>query len=103
MAISVTATLRRALTALRTEQVRIERQIAALEGVLGATNSRGRGRPRSAEPRQPRTRSMNGRRRPRRRMTAAARRAFGQRMKAYWAARRKAAKTKGNAEKTSKK
>jgi hypothetical protein len=71
MADAVRTTLRRALTKLNSDKTRIDRQIAALETALGALAGRaqqaGRGR---------------------RRMSAAARRAIGRRMKAYWAKRR---------------
>jgi Arc/MetJ-type ribon-helix-helix transcriptional regulator len=80
MPINVMATLRRALRQLEAERGRIDRQIAALQTALGGTaDSTGRGRSSS----RPRTRTRR-----RRRMSAAARRALSQRMKAYWAKRR---------------
>ena len=72
MPIDVMATLRDALHQLEAERARIDRQIAAIRSVLdmadGSTD-------RAVRPR-------------RQRMSPAARRAFGQRMKAYWAKRR---------------
>ncbi len=75
MADGVRTTLRKALARLHSEKERIDRQIGAMETALGALA--GRIRPAG---------------RVRRRMSAAARRAIGRRMKAYWAKRR-AAKT----------
>lgn len=78
MAVDITKPLRTALARLETEKQRIERQIAAIHGILGGTNrgrTRGAGRPRK---------------RGRKRMTAAERKGVSQRMKAYWAKRRAA-------------
>lgn len=77
MADKVSTTLRKALTTLNSEKERIDRQIGALETVLGALGGRAQ-----------RASGQRGRRK----MSAAARRAIGRRMKAYWAKRR-AAKT----------
>jgi hypothetical protein len=92
MATDVRATLRKALGSLQNEKARIEHQIAAIETVLGATNGPQRGRQRAAGIARAAAPSMNGRRR--RRMSATERKAVSQRMKAYWAARRKGASTK---------
>ena len=79
MPIDVTMTLRNALRQLEREQGRVDRQIAAirsaLDGLGGPTGRGGRSRP-------------SGSVRRRRRMSAAAKRALSQRMKAYWAKRR---------------
>ena len=75
MADSVRTTLQRVLTKLSSDKIRIDRQIAALEAALGAVTGRVR---------------QTGGRGTRRRMSAAARRAIGRRMKAYWAKRRAA-------------
>lgn len=79
----VVGTLRRALLELESEKNRIEGQIAAIQSVLGGGARRGR-RP-----------GVGGGRKP---MSAAARRAVSQRMKAYWAKRR-AAKAKASGKK----
>ena len=73
MANDITATLRKALGNLTSEKARLDRQISAIETALGALG----GRP-------PQANSARGSRR----MSAAARRAVGKRMKAYWAKRR---------------
>ena len=87
MMASVTSTLRRALRQLERERERIDRQISAIRSVLqesGTTRT-----PASlAKPRRPKSK--------RRQMSAAARRAVSQRMKAYWE-KRKAAAGKGKA------
>jgi hypothetical protein len=84
MANDITATLRQALGRLSAQRERLDRQIAAIEGALGAL---GRGTQGS--------RARRSVRRGGRRMSAAARRAVGRRMKAYWAKRRAdAAKSK---------
>ena len=71
MATAAEKMLRVALAHLRVEKDRIERQIRAVEGVLGADGGRGR-----------RTRkSTKG-------MASATRKAIGRRMKAYWAKRK---------------
>jgi hypothetical protein len=76
---NIRSTLQRALTKLTSEKVHIDLNIAALEtalGALGGGRGGSRGRPR------------------RRRMSSAARKAIGRRMKAYWAKRRmKSSKT----------
>jgi hypothetical protein len=73
----VTATLRKALHQLEAERQGIERQIRAIRLVLGESGQR-RG-PTTSHPRANATRP---------RMSASARRAVSQRMKAYWAKRR---------------
>lgn len=86
MPVDVMATLRKAVRQLETEKARLDRQLAALRGVLGNLNSstdRAIGKPRRA-----------GARKRRRRLNAAARRAVSRRMKVYWA-KRKAAAAKG--------
>ena len=82
----VMAPLRKALGQLETEKQRIDREIAAVRAALEALGDRGRRAP------APPTRAKVTRRR---RMSAAARRAVSQRMKAYWAKRR-AVKIKGS-------
>ena len=82
----VTAPLRKALGQLETEKQRIDREIAAVRAALKAFGDTGRGAPAS-------TARASARHR---RMSAAARRAVSQRMKAYWAKRR-AASAKGKA------
>jgi len=80
MANSVQAVIQNALTKLRSEKSRIDRQISALETALGAIRSRGSDN--GAAPRS------------RQKMSAEARKAIAKRMKAYWAKRR-AAKAQG--------
>jgi hypothetical protein len=82
----VTAPLRKALGQLETEQQRIDREIAAVRAALEALGDTGRG----TVPSPPRAKPK------RRGMSAAARRAVSQRMKAYWAKRR-VASVKGKA------
>lgn len=82
----VTAPLRKALGQLEAEKERIDREIAAVRAALEALG--GRGRRTLAPP----TRAKVPRRR---RMSATARRAVSQRMRAYWAKRR-AVKIKGS-------
>lgn len=77
MPVDVTRTLQRALNQLQAERDRIDRQLRTIRAALG---SDGRGA---------------GVRRHRRPMSAAARRAVSQRMKAYWAARRAKRAKKG--------
>ena len=72
MANDITATLRRALGKLTSQKERLEGQISAIETALGALG------------RSPQ--AAGGRRG--KRMSPAARRAIGKRMKAYWAKRR---------------
>jgi len=87
MAIDLTKTLRKALAELQVERDRISDQIAAIRTVLAAGGTR---RQRGE------TRSGTRRKRPRKRMSAAARKAVSRRMKEYWAKRRAgAAKGKG--------
>jgi hypothetical protein len=68
MALDVTPTLRKALHQLETERAQLDRQISLIQAVLGGQNTAPKAR--------------------RRRMSPAARRAVGRRMKAYWAKRR---------------
>ena len=80
MANDITVTLRRALTNLSSQKQRLDRQISAIETALGALG------------RAPQAGAPRGRRR----MSPAARRAIGKRMKAYWA-KRKADAARGKA------
>jgi hypothetical protein len=77
MAIDVSQTLRTALKQLESDKKQIERQLAAIRQLLTANH------PSTRRPR-------------RRRLSAAARHAVSQRMKAYWAKRRASA-AKGKA------
>ena len=81
MANDITATLRKALGRLSSQKQRLDQQISAIEGALGALGRSGQG---------------GGARAGRRRMSPAARRAIGRRMKAYWA-KRKADAARGKA------
>jgi len=87
MANNVQGVIEKALTNLRSEKSRIDRQISALQTAL--TVVRNTGSDHAVAPR------------PRRKMSAEARRALAKRMKAYWAKRRAAAKAQ--AKKTTKK
>ena len=78
MANDITATLRKALGRLTSQKERLDRQISAIETALGALG---------------RSPQAAGARRGKR-MSPAARRAIGKRMKAYWAKRRAANKGK---------
>jgi hypothetical protein len=89
---NLTAPLRKALRQLETEKQRIDREIAAVRAALDALGDTGRGTPAS---------SARAKVTRRRRMSAAARRAVSQGMKAYWA-KRKAASAKGKARGTQK-
>jgi hypothetical protein len=73
MADDVRRTLHQALAKLNSDKTRIDRQVSAIETALGVFDGR---RPASGPPRR------------RHRMSAAARKAVGKRMKAYWAKRR---------------
>lgn len=99
MPVDVSKTLRQALSKLTVEKQRIDRQIDAIEMALRATDGRVAGRARGPAP--------NGRRRgaratPRRRMSAAARKAVSARMKAYWAKRKGSGKAKAKKREASK-
>jgi len=84
MVLNIDRTLRTALRKLHVERARIDRQITAIEAALDG------GAPRA------RRAGQRPRRRARKRMSAAARRAASARMKAYWAKRRaKSAGDKG--------
>jgi hypothetical protein len=87
MATDITKTLGKALKQLQGERKRIDRQIAAIEGALAGVAGRGGrvGRP------------SGRRKRGRKPMSAAARKAVGRRMKAYWK-RRRAGAAKGKTE-----
>jgi hypothetical protein len=89
MAIDVTKPLRRALQELQAERKQIDQQISAIESALasvGGKPRRGVGRPAKA------------RKRGRKPMSAATRKAVSRRMKAYWAKRRaEAGKAQGKA------
>jgi len=76
MANDIQRVIERALTKLRSEKSRIDRQVSALETALAAV--RNTGSDNAVAPR------------PRRKMSAEARRALAKRMKAYWAKRRAA-------------
>jgi len=79
MPVDVTTTLRKVLKQLQTEQARIEQQIATIQAVLTGRPAGRRAAPRPTAPPKP----------PRKpRMSAAARKAVSQRMKAYWAKRK---------------
>ncbi len=83
MPVDVEGTVRKAIQQLEAEKRRLDAQITALQAAFANANSQRRVR-------------APGRRR--QRMSAAARRAVSQRMKAYWAKRRAgAAKGKGKA------
>ena len=73
MADQISSTLRKALGNLTAQKTNLDRQISAIEAALGALGG--------APPRAEKARS-------RKRMSPAARRAIGKRMKAYWAKRR---------------
>ena len=82
MMASVTSTLRKALHQLEKERERIDRQISAIRSVLDE----------SGTARTPASLAKPSRSKPKRReMSAAARRAVSQRMKAYWEKRKAAA------------
>lgn len=86
MPVDVSRTIRQALSQLQSERDRLDRQIRTLQGALDGVGGRGGA-------------GGGGGRRGRRRMSAEARRAVSQRMKAYWAARR-AKKTRGKTAKS---
>jgi hypothetical protein len=87
MPVDVDRPLRQALSKLKDEKARIERQIAGLEHALQAVAGPTRRLPEAA--------GAGPRKRGRKRMSPAERQAVGARMKAYWAKRRKAASKKG--------
>jgi hypothetical protein len=76
MPVDVTGVLRKALGELEAQKSRLDRQIIALHAVLDGDS--------------PVARTMRSASSRKRRMSAAARRAVGVRMKAYWAKRREA-------------
>jgi hypothetical protein len=79
MAEDVRSIIRKTLAKLNSEKARIDRQIAALQTALSGLGGRIQ---------------MKGARSRGRRMSAAARKAIGERMKAYWAKRRGKKKAK---------
>lgn len=86
MALNVTGALRKALSHLEREKAGIDRQIRAVQSALAALAGR----------KIPAPTGLRSRPTPQhRRMSAAARRKIGLRMKAYWA-KRKAVKIKGS-------
>jgi len=87
MPTDVTKTLRKALAELQAEKARIDKQIAAIQGVLAVS---GRGAGKVVAP-------VAGKKRGRKAMSAAQRKVVAKRMKAYWA-KRKAEAGKGKAE-----
>ncbi|RPJ59306.1 MAG: hypothetical protein EHM24_28025 [Acidobacteria bacterium] len=83
MAISITADIRQALQALERERKQLDRQIEALQRVLAIFDSSPAEQAPASKP--------TARKAARRGMSAASRRAASERMKAYWAKRRKTA------------
>ena len=83
MPVDVTDTLKEALSKLAAEKQRIERQTAAIQEALRAVNGASDGREiwKSKA-------TKSSRRKGRRRMSPAERKAVARRMKAYWAKRR---------------
>jgi hypothetical protein len=81
MPVDVGKTLRSALTSLKADRRRLDRQMEAIEAALKAIGEGGRGTTRDG-------RRRGGRQGLRRGMSAAARKAVSMRMKAYWAERR---------------
>ncbi len=83
MPVDVTNTLKEALSQLAAEKQRIERQTAAIQEALRTVNgARDEGKIAKAKA------TTHSRKRARRRMSPAERKAVAQRMKAYWAKRR---------------
>ena len=91
MPVDVSKTLRQTLSKLSVEKQRIDRQIDAIEAALRATDGRAWGRARGSARLG---RRAGVRKTKRRRMSAAARKAVGARMKAYWAKRKGSGKGK---------
>ena len=88
MPVDIGQTLRQAITRLQQERQEIDHQITALEAAMNSLNAGGiRSDVRRGQP-------PKGRKRGRRRMSPAERKAIGRRMKAYWAKRKKGG-TKG--------
>jgi hypothetical protein len=87
----IAATLKRALKQLHTERRRIDRQVTVLEDAIaslgGAVARRGRAARKAAG--KAAGRVVTKARRVRRKMSAAQKQAVSQRMKVYWAKRRK--------------
>jgi hypothetical protein len=89
----IAATLKKALNQLHTERRRIDRQVTVLEDAiasLGSTVAR-RGRAARKPAGKAAGRVVTKARRVRRKMSAAQKQAVSQRMKVYWAKRRKGA------------
>ena len=84
----IVTTLRTALNQPRGERTRIDRQMTAIEGALTTFGGRGGRRAPGAAKKASKTAT-----RPRRTISAAQKKAVSQRMKAYWAQRRKTAAT----------
>ena len=82
----VATTLRKALHQLRSDRIRIDRQIAAVDTALAGMRGRVARGANAAK-----TVAAKAATRPRRKMSAAQKKAVSRRMKAYWAQRRKAA------------
>jgi hypothetical protein len=81
MPLDIRKPLQTALSRLKTERERLERQISAVESALTVASHPNGGRPRIV-------REVRRRKRGRKAMSAAERRAVSRRMKAYWAKRR---------------
>lgn len=82
---TVTTTLKKALTQLRTQRATLDRQIAAVEAALAGFGGRGGA---------PGRKTARAATRARRTMTAAQKRAVSRRMKAYWKSRKAASSAK---------
>ncbi len=87
MILKLVAPLRKALAELEKEKQRIEREISVVQAALEALGGKGQHTPAPSATR-PKAKQ--------RRMSAAARRAVSQRMKAFWAKRRGEAQAKGS-------
>jgi len=81
MPLDIRKHLQTALSRLKTERERLERQISAVESALTVTSNQNGGRPRIA-------REVRRGKRGRKAMSVAERRAVSRRMKAYWAKRK---------------
>jgi hypothetical protein len=79
--------LQTALSRLTSEKAQIDKRISAIQAVLELEDGRQDG---VAAPAQPQRKRQQPRRAGRKPMSAAARKAVGRRMKAYWAKRRTA-------------
>lgn len=95
----IAKTLRRALTTLEAERTRLESQIEAVRGALGAVGGRARATRKptlGARARRAGSAAASSRSRRRRKMSPAERKAVSERMKAFWAGQR-AKETRGRA------